>query len=69
MNGWALLGIIMVMYCAFVIFTVIKKPKAIWDMKKVQTYIKVLGERGTEIVFVIFALIIGGLGIWMLFFK
>lgn len=66
MKGLALLGIFMVVYCIFVLAIVAKKPQGIWKMKKIQTFIKVLGEKGTDIAFVVFALIVGGSGIWLL---
>jgi len=63
MNGLALLGILMLIYGIAVIGMVIKKPQAIWSTKKVQFFMKVLGEKGTDIFFIIFAVIVGGSGI------
>lgn len=54
-------------YMAFVIYVgVTKKPDGIWNMGKVQTFIKLLGEKGTQIFFVIFGIAVGVLGILVL---
>lgn len=66
MNGMALLGLIMIVYAIAVLFMVVKKPENIWQMKKIQLFIKVLGAKGTDIFFVIFALIILMAGVYLL---
>ena len=66
MNGLAFLGIIMVIYSAFVVWIAIKKPPKIWGMAKVKLFIKVLGEKGTVIFFYIFALIVAVVGVWLI---
>ena len=59
-----LLGLLAFVYAAFVIFIAFKQPPAIWNMKKIEAFKKVLGEKGTVIFFYIWALIFVGLGIW-----
>ena len=49
-----------------VILTITKKPAAIWNMGKVQAFIKVLGLTGTTIFFLIFGGAALGVGIWLL---
>lgn len=66
MGGLALLGIILLLYAALVVLIAIKKPEGIWKMKKIQTFIKYLGEKGTVIFFYVWALIAAGIGIWLL---
>jgi len=67
MNGLALLGLFLVLYGIFVfVLTLTKKPEAIWNMGKVQAFIKVLGETGTKIFFFIFGAAALGVGIWLL---
>ncbi|MBM7560793.1 hypothetical protein [Fusibacter tunisiensis] len=66
MNGWALLGILMVVYAAFVVYIALKKPTKIWEMAKIKLFIRVLGEKGTEIFFIVFAAIVGAAGIWLI---
>lgn len=66
MNGWALLGLLLILYSIVIVAITIKKPTAIWEMKKIKLFIKLLGERGTEIFFYIFAAIAAGFGVWLL---
>ena len=67
MNGWALLGLLLIIYSVTVVFITVKKPKNIWEMAKIKMFRKVLGEKGTEIFFYIFAAIAAVIGIWLLF--
>ncbi|MCF8019657.1 MAG: hypothetical protein K9L62_09620 [Vallitaleaceae bacterium] len=62
MKVWAIVSIV---YAAAVIVLAITKPAAIWNMKKIQMFEKVLGVKGTEIFFYIWALIFLVLGIWL----
>ncbi len=66
MNGWALLGILMVVYAALVVWIAVKQPPKIWGMAKIKLFIKVLGEKGTVIFFYIFALLFAVVGIWLI---
>ena len=65
-NWLALLGIALVAYAAFVIYVALKKPPKIWDMAKIRLFRKALGEKGTVIMFWVFAAISLGFGIWLL---
>lgn len=62
MKVWAIISII---YAAAVIVLAITKPAAIWNMKKIQMFEKVLGVKGTEIFFYVWALIFLVLGVWL----
>ena len=66
MNGLALLGLFLVIYGAFVFIIALIKPKAIWEMGKIQAFVKRLGEKGTVIFFFIWGAIALGFGIWLL---
>lgn len=66
MNWYPLLALLCFAYVALVIWIVVKKPPKLWNMSKVELFKKVLGERGTEIFFYVFAVIFAGLGIWLL---
>ena len=66
MNGLALLGIVLILYSAFIIYIALKKPQSIWNMKKIQLFIKVLGENGTVYFFYIWAVLAAIIGIWLL---
>jgi hypothetical protein len=66
MNGLALLGLFLILYAIVVVVLAVKKPKSIWEMGKIQWFIKVLGDKGTVIFFYIFAAVALGFGIWLL---
>lgn len=63
MTIWAIVAIL---YAAMVVVLAVTKPEAVWKMKKIQMFEKVLGEKGTEIFFYIWALLFLILGIWLL---
>lgn len=66
MDGLALLGILLIVYAAAVVFIALKKPEKIWNMAKIRAFIKVLGEQGTVIFFYVFAAICCAIGVWLL---
>ena len=66
MDGLALLGLILIAYAGAVIFITVKKPEQIWNMAKIKLFRKMLGDRGTEIFFYLFALAAAGFGVWLL---
>jgi hypothetical protein len=66
MNLYPLLGLVALAYagfCAYLAAT--KKPEIIWNMGKIQAFVKVLGEKGAAIFFFVWALIFAALGIWL----
>lgn len=66
MNGLALLGILLIIYAAGVIFITTKKPESIWNMIKIRMFRKAFGEVGTVILFYIIAIIAAAVGIWLM---
>ena len=63
----ALLGIFLVLYgvfCAFLGIT--KKPQGVWNMGKIQAFVKVLGVTGAVIFFLVWGAAALGVGIWLL---
>lgn len=66
MNGWGILGLLMIAYAIGVVALALKKPEKIWDMAKIKLFRKLLGETGTVIFFLIFAAVAAGVGIWFL---
>lgn len=66
MNGNALLGILAFIYAGLVFFITYKKPPKIWAMRKIKTFEKILGEKGTVIFFYAFGLLAVALGIWLM---
>ncbi|PVV83719.1 hypothetical protein [Dehalogenimonas alkenigignens] len=59
-------GIGLIAYAVLVLAIAFFKPGPIWRMGKIQGFVKLLGEKGTVIFFVIFALIAAGVGIALL---
>lgn len=62
MEPLLLLAIFLFVYGALVIVITIFKPEPIWKMAKIQGFIKLLGEKGTVILFFLVAVaaIVGG---------
>lgn len=56
MEPLLLLAIVLFIYGALVLVIAIFKPKPIWQMAKIQGFVKLLGETGTVIFFVVWAL-------------
>lgn len=65
MNYFPLLGLLAFAYAGMVIWLTLKKPEKLWNIAKIQGFVKVLGLRGTEIFFYVWALLAIGLGIWL----
>lgn len=65
MNRLALLGTLAFVYAGLVFFITFKKPDKIWNMAKINGFKKVLGEKGTVILFYILGLLAVALGIWL----
>lgn len=59
------LGIFLIVYSLVVFWITFKKPAAIWRMGKIQGFVKILGEPGTQLFFVIFGLASLGIGLWL----
>ncbi len=66
MNWYPLLGLLALAYAALVIYLgATKKPEVLWNMGKIQAFVKVLGEKGTVIFFYILGAGVAALGIWL----
>ena len=66
MNWYPLLGLFALAYAALCIYlAATKKPESIWNMGKIQGFVKVLGEKGAVIFFAIWGLGFAALGIWL----
>lgn len=66
MKSWALLGILLFLYAAVVVWLAVMKPEKIWKMKKIQLFEKYLGETGTVIFFYVWAALAVAVGVWLL---
>jgi hypothetical protein len=60
------LGIGLILYAILVFWVTLAKPEKIWNMGKIQAFVKILGEAGTKIFFIVIALASLGVGIWLL---
>lgn len=69
MNSYAILGILSLAYSVLVVLLTLKKPEKIWKMKKIQWFEKVLGVKGTEMFFYVWAALFLGLSIWLINHK
>lgn len=66
MNWYPLLGLLALAYAGLVFYlAAAQKPTAIWNMAKIQMFVKVLGEKGTVIFFYVWAVAFVVLGIWL----
>lgn len=65
MNYKPLLGLLALIYAVAVFYIAIKKPAKIWGIKKIQGFVKVLGEKGTVIFFFVWGALFTVLGIWL----
>ena len=66
MNWYPLLGLLALAYAAFAVYLgATKKPEVIWNMGKVQAFVKILGEKGTVIFFYFWGVAFAALGIWL----
>ena len=66
MNWLALVGILAAAYGLFAIYVALKKPEKIWNMGKVQGFVKRFGEKGTAVWFSVFGLLLLGVGVWLI---
>ncbi|MFA6617776.1 MAG: hypothetical protein WCT23_01750 [Candidatus Neomarinimicrobiota bacterium] len=60
------LGIFLVLYGIAVFLIAALKPEKIWQMGKIQGFIKILGDIGTQIFFFIWGAAALGFGIWFM---
>lgn len=56
MEPLLLLAIVLAVYGVAVLVIAFAKPKPIWEMAKIQAFVKLLGETGTVIFFVVWGL-------------
>lgn len=67
MTWQPLVALLLFAYAAFVIYiAATKKPEKVWNMGKVQAFVKVLGEKGTVIFFYIWAVLFAVIGVLLM---
>jgi len=62
MEPLLLLAIVLWVYGLFVLIVAVFRPKAVWGMAKIQGFVKLLGEKGTVVFFIVWGLaaLVGG---------
>ncbi|MEX1308395.1 MAG: hypothetical protein AB1Z19_07700 [Eubacteriales bacterium] len=65
MNWNPLVGLLALVYGALCLFWGVKKPEKIWEMGKIKMFRKVLGEKGTVILFFVFGVAAVGVALWL----
>lgn len=66
MNYYPLLALLCFAYLGLCLWIAIKKPAKIWNMGKLEVMKKLLGEKGTQIFIIVFGVIFGGVGVWLM---
>ena len=66
MNTRGLLGVLLVLYSLAVFAIALLKPKAIWNMKKIQFFRNRFGEKGTVVFFLVWGVVALIVAIWLL---
>jgi hypothetical protein len=62
------LGIFLLVYGAFCLLLAIFKFPFLWNIGKIQGFVKLLGETGTTIFIGVWGVVALGFGIWLTFF-
>jgi len=60
------LAIFLIVYGIAVYLITAFKPKKIWNMGKIQGFVKIMGSAGTQVFFYVFGGASLGIGIWLL---
>jgi len=59
-------GLLLIFYALIVIYITIKRPKSIWQKKKIKIFINLIGERGTVILFFVWSALVLALAVFLL---
>ena len=59
-------GLVLILYAIFVIYITIKRPKSIWQKKKIKIFINLIGERGTVILFFVWSALVLAVAVFLL---
>ena len=63
MTWQPLVGLLALVYAGFVVYVAATKVPSIWNMRKIEGFKRVLGEKGTVIFFYIWAVLFAIVGI------
>jgi hypothetical protein len=56
MDGWLIFAIVLWVYAVAVLVIAAIKPDAIWNLAKIQGFVKLMGDTGTRVFFVVWAI-------------
>jgi len=59
-------GLLLIFYALIVIYITIKRPKSIWQKKKIKIFINLIGERGTVILFFVWSALVLAVAVFLL---
>jgi len=62
------IGWICIAYCAVTLLIVGLRPKAVWNISKIQAFVSLLGETGARLFIGGWGLLVGAPGIYLVFF-
>ena len=69
-TGMLVLGIFLLVYGILCLSVgLLKAPKEIWDLDKIEGFKKLLGDVGTQIFLGVWGLAAAGIGAWLAFFS
>ena len=63
MNGADIGGIALLLYAVAVFWITLAKPPAIWQIGKIQGFVRILGETGTRVFFAIWGVAAAVIGV------
>jgi hypothetical protein len=66
MDTLTILAYALILYGIFTLYIAFAKPKAIWNLGKIQGFVQLLSEKGTVIFFTVVAIAIIGGGVYLL---
>jgi hypothetical protein len=68
MDTLTIIAYALILYGVFTLYIAFAKPKAIWNLGKIQGFVQLLSEKGTVIFFTVvaMAIIVGGVYLLML---
>jgi len=61
-----ILGVVCLAYSALTLFIAFVKPKPIWNLAKIQAFVRSFGEKGTVVFFSVWGLVVGSGGVYLL---
>lgn len=67
--GLIIVGIFCMLWAVAVLYIAIAKPEKAWKMGKIQGFVQMLGDKGATILFLVLAVGMAVLGVWLTFLR